>query len=88
MHSEKLAADAATSRLSPVLPLLMTGRRVLGPVARLLPLPNDPTLDEALVAFASDVEAHGDIHATAQYRCDLVRCLGLQTIEEAARCRV
>jgi 2-furoyl-CoA dehydrogenase FAD binding subunit len=58
------------------------------PVARLLPLPNDPTLDEALVAFASDVEAHGDIHATAQYRCDLVRRLGLQTIEEAARCRV
>jgi 2-furoyl-CoA dehydrogenase FAD binding subunit len=58
------------------------------PVVRLLPLPNDPSLDEALAAFASDVEAHDDIHATAQYRCDLVRRLGLQTIEEAARCRV
>jgi len=57
------------------------------PIARVLPAPNEPTLDEALTAFASDIEAHDDIHATAEYRRELVRRLGLQTIEEAARCR-
>jgi 2-furoyl-CoA dehydrogenase FAD binding subunit len=58
------------------------------PIARVLPAPNDPALDEALRAFASDIEARDDIHATAEYRRELVRRLGLQTIEEAARCRV
>jgi 2-furoyl-CoA dehydrogenase FAD binding subunit len=57
------------------------------PIARVLPAPNDPALDEALTAFASDIEAHDDIHATVEYRRELVRRLGLQTIEEAARCR-
>ncbi len=57
------------------------------PIATVLPPLDDPALDEALAAFASDIEAYDDIHATAEYRRKLVRRLGLQTIEEAARCR-
>lgn len=44
-------------------------------------------LDEALVAFAADLEARDDLHASASYRRELVRRLGRQTIEEARRCR-
>jgi 2-furoyl-CoA dehydrogenase FAD binding subunit len=57
------------------------------PIATVLPPPDDPALDEALAAFASDIEAYDDIHATAEYRRELVRRLGLQTIAEAGRCR-
>jgi 2-furoyl-CoA dehydrogenase FAD binding subunit len=57
------------------------------PVATVLPPPGDPALDEALRAFTSDIEAHDDIHATAEYRRELVCRLGLQTIAEADRCR-
>jgi 2-furoyl-CoA dehydrogenase FAD binding subunit len=57
------------------------------PLARDLPLPSDPALDEALDAFAWDLEARDDLHATAVFRRHLVRRLGRQTIEEAARCR-
>jgi len=42
-------------------------------------------LDDALAAFAAGLDARGDLHATADYRRDLVRRLGRQTIEEA-RC--
>jgi 2-furoyl-CoA dehydrogenase FAD binding subunit len=52
-----------------------------------LPLPGDPGLDDALDAFAWDLEARDDLHATAEYRRQLVRRLGRQTLEEAARCR-
>jgi len=55
--------------------------------ARTLPLPDDATLDEALEAFAWDLDARDDLHATAAYRRQLVRRLGRQTLEEAARCR-
>jgi 2-furoyl-CoA dehydrogenase FAD binding subunit len=57
------------------------------PIATVLPPPDDPALNEALIAFACDIEAYDDIHATAEYRRELVRRLGLQTIEEAGRCR-
>lgn len=57
------------------------------PTARELPQPEDPALDEALDAFASDLDASDDLHATAAYRRQLVRKLGRQTLEEAARCR-
>ena len=57
------------------------------PVARGLPLPGDPGLDDALNAFAWDLDARDDLHATAAYRRQLVRRLGRQTLEEAARCR-
>lgn len=44
-------------------------------------------LDQALDAFAYEVEARDDLHASARYRRELVRQLGRQTIEEARRCR-
>jgi 2-furoyl-CoA dehydrogenase FAD binding subunit len=50
-------------------------------------LPSDGTLDEALDAFAWDLEARDDLHATARYRRELVRRLGRRTIEEARQCR-
>jgi 2-furoyl-CoA dehydrogenase FAD binding subunit len=43
-------------------------------------------LDDALNEFAYDLEARGDLHATAQFRRDLVRRLGRETITEARRC--
>ncbi|MBI0536485.1 carbon monoxide dehydrogenase [Roseomonas sp. KE2513] len=57
------------------------------PMMRSLPQPGDPTLEEALDAFAWDLGARDDLHATARYRRELVRRLGRATIEEAARCR-
>ena len=44
-------------------------------------------LDDALDAFASELEARDDLHATSDYRRMLVRKLGRSTIEEA-KCRV
>jgi 2-furoyl-CoA dehydrogenase FAD binding subunit len=43
--------------------------------------------DEALRDFAASLDARDDLHATADYRRDLVRRLGRATIEEARRCR-
>ena len=47
---------------------------------------SDDNLDDALNAFAYDLEARGDMHATARFRRDLVRRLGRETIAEARRC--
>ncbi len=44
-------------------------------------------LDDALNAFAWALGGADDIHATARYRRDLVRRLGVQLIEEARSCR-
>ena len=44
-------------------------------------------LDDALNAFAWELGAGEDVHATARYRRDLVRQLGRRVLEEAARCR-
>jgi 2-furoyl-CoA dehydrogenase FAD binding subunit len=44
-------------------------------------------LDAALAAFASDLSARDDIHASADYRRTLVCRLGRQTIEKARQCR-
>ena len=57
------------------------------PMACALPLPGDSALDDALDAFAWDLDARDDLHATASYRRELVRRLGRRTLEEAARCR-
>jgi 2-furoyl-CoA dehydrogenase FAD binding subunit len=43
--------------------------------------------DDVLADFAAGLEARDDLHATAAYRGDLVRRLGLATIEEARQCR-
>ena len=72
--------DARTARLA-------IGGVADRPTARELPLPGDPALDEALDAFAWDLDARDDLHATAVYRRQLVRRLGRRTLEEAARCR-
>lgn len=47
---------------------------------------DDPS-DEALAAFAAELEAGDDLHATAEYRRNLVRRIGRITIDEARRCR-
>lgn len=57
------------------------------PVARAMPQPGASELDEALDAFAFDLDARDDLHATARYRRELVRRLGRIALEEAARCR-
>jgi len=44
------------------------------------------SLDDALNAFAYDLEAREDMHATARFRRDLVRRLGREAIAEAGRC--
>jgi 2-furoyl-CoA dehydrogenase FAD binding subunit len=57
------------------------------PQARALPLPGDASLNDALDAFARELNARDDLHATAAYRRHLVRELGRKTLEEAVRCR-
>jgi len=44
-------------------------------------------LDDALNAFAWELDARDDLHATARYRRELVRRMGRATIEEARSCR-
>jgi 2-furoyl-CoA dehydrogenase FAD binding subunit len=46
----------------------------------------DDASDDALAAFAEELDARDDLHASADYRRDLVRRLGRATIAEA-RCR-
>src|SRR3954452_19610880 len=43
--------------------------------------------EEALWDFTAELDARGDLHASADYRRHLVRSLGAQTIAEAHRCR-
>ena len=57
------------------------------PLSRRLPAADSKELPEALDQFAWDLDARDDLHATARYRRELVRRLGRQVIEEAARCR-
>jgi 2-furoyl-CoA dehydrogenase FAD binding subunit len=47
----------------------------------------DDASEEALTTFADELAARDDLHATAEYRRELVRKLGMQTIAEARRCR-
>jgi 2-furoyl-CoA dehydrogenase FAD binding subunit len=42
-------------------------------------------LDDALNAFAYELDARDDFHATARYRRDLVRMIGRELIEEVTR---
>ena len=56
------------------------------PQARDWPRLDGSALDDALNAFAYELEARDDVHATARYRRELVRRIGRAVIEEAARC--
>jgi 2-furoyl-CoA dehydrogenase FAD binding subunit len=56
------------------------------PVARDFPLLDGQALIDALDAFAWDLDARDDMHATARYRRDLVRHMGRAVIGEARQC--
>lgn len=57
------------------------------PTRRIWPVIEGSALDDALNAFAWELDAREDIHATARMRRDIVRSLGRTVIEEAKRCR-
>ncbi len=57
------------------------------PVARDYPDIAGDAIDDALDAFAWELDARDDLHATESFRRNLVRQLGRATIEEARRCR-
>jgi 2-furoyl-CoA dehydrogenase FAD binding subunit len=57
------------------------------PMRRDFPALEAGALDDALDAFAWELDARDDLHATAGYRRGLVRRMGRATIEEARRCR-
>jgi 2-furoyl-CoA dehydrogenase FAD binding subunit len=57
------------------------------PLARDLANATGSALDDALDAFAFELEARDDLHASAQYRRELVRRMGRATVEEARQCR-
>ena len=48
---------------------------------------SETDLDEYLDAFAWQLDARDDVHASARYRRELVRRLGRRTVEEALACR-
>lgn len=56
------------------------------PVARDWPRLEGSALDDALNAFAYELDARDDVHATGRYRRELVRRVGRAVIEEAAQC--
>lgn len=57
------------------------------PERRSYPILEGAALDDALNAFAWELDARDDIHASARLRRGLVRSLGRTVIEEALRCR-
>ncbi len=82
----------ATLPSSPVRPSARANRIRLAvggvadrPVARDFPVLDDDALDDALDAFAWELDARDDMHATARYRRDLVRRMGAATIKEAQK---
>jgi 2-furoyl-CoA dehydrogenase FAD binding subunit len=52
------------------------------PVARDLPRLDGSALEDALNAFAYELDARDDVHATARYRRDLVRMIGRDLVRE------
>ncbi len=56
------------------------------PVARDLPRLTGDALEDALNDLAWDLDAQGDVHASAAYRRHLTRTLGRAAIEEALSC--
>jgi 2-furoyl-CoA dehydrogenase FAD binding subunit len=56
------------------------------PEARDWPRLEGGALDDALNAFAHELDARDDVHATGRYRRELVRRVGRAVIEEAVQC--
>lgn len=56
------------------------------PVAVHIQTGSDEEISVALNDFAWSLEARNDLHATAEYRRQLVRQMGLRTIREACQC--
>jgi 2-furoyl-CoA dehydrogenase FAD binding subunit len=56
------------------------------PEARDWPRLERSALDDALNAFAYELDARDDVHATGRYRRELVRRVGRIVIEEAVQC--
>ena len=56
------------------------------PERRDFPMLDGSALDDAIDAFAWQLDAREDLHATAPYRRELVRRMGRATIVEARRC--
>lgn len=52
------------------------------PVTREFPRLETSALDDALNAFAYELDARDDVHASARYRRDLVRLIGAELIRE------
>ena len=52
------------------------------PATRDLPRLDGSALDDALNAFAYELDARDDVHATARYRRDLVRLIGRDLVRE------
>lgn len=73
-------ADTKTTRLA-------IGGVADRPTARDFGALEGSALDDALDAFANDLNARDDLHADAAYRRELVRRMGRTTIEEARSCR-
>jgi 2-furoyl-CoA dehydrogenase FAD binding subunit len=57
------------------------------PTVRDYPDLSGEAIDDALDAFAWELDARDDLHATESFRRNLVRQLGRAAIEEARRCR-
>jgi 2-furoyl-CoA dehydrogenase FAD binding subunit len=51
-------------------------------VVRDWPRLDGTALDDALNAFAHELDARDDVHATARYRRDLVRLIGRDLVRE------
>lgn len=77
-----IAAIAAVADNSGI--RLAVGGVATQPTARHMPFAG---LDDALEAFAWDLEARDDLHATARYRRELVRRIGRSVAMEAVRDR-
>jgi len=77
-----IAAIAAVADHSGV--RIAVGGVATQPTARQIPLAD---LDEALEAFAWELDARDDLHATARYRRELVRRIGRAVATEAMRDR-
>lgn len=78
-----IAAFAAVADGSGV--RLAVGGVAAAPEARRVPA--DGGLDDALEAFAWDLEARDDLHASARYRRELVRRIGREVVRQALRDR-